>query len=596
MWEKKFGSKTAFNKKEFEYRKCVAAWLDQDDPKQDPQWDSVVRNFTQGRIGYEILNPGEPLKAPFAGGLLTKFPEGHKARVTKTFERNRVEFLRAANAVLSSQKNELRSTLPAEEKCPKRKPLPPKEKPAGELIKPKPKQPDEKPKPSGEFAKPKPKPPGGSPKPKPKLPGESPKPKVQPVASPEISAEIAQLIKGFNINAFRPKTNIQAVEDAEMVELAERKRTAELAMAAAASASQEAQASANVAAVKSAVAAIEAVLPSASISPRTAKNKLQVGSEGLAKKLERLAEEAAVSSAVPSGSRRTSAERREREKEEKKAPSAIDNVYPKYTDALIAYTPARDEKTGKLDLIPVAKRTDRAPDDKFVLTYKTLKSLIENKTQSFVKQVHRNLTMLMKWQLQKYDDLIEKKAGSESKLAEYQERAVEGKEAKKQRKERVKAGDEEDVDPDEEYVIALIQKRNLLNDKIIPKGQLKWSIDALQERLLNAISNKKRGIMSIKGDARKSVRDQLLRTIYSLSVNIARFKEGENLILTGPAGSGKTTVADVIGFVYSQIGIMPTKYFAEVPITGIVSPFVNKTAITTQRKIIGSPWRYDLFR
>ena len=61
-----------------------------------------------------------------------------------------------------------------------------------------------------------------------------------------------------------------------------------------------------------------------------------------------------------------------------------------------------------------------------------------------------------------------------------------------------------------------------------------------RERLIDAISNKEKGIMSITGDSRSKIRNSMCKTIFTLSKSYKPFLDSfNNMSFTGPAGVGK---------------------------------------------------------
>ena len=58
-----------------------------------------------------------------------------------------------------------------------------------------------------------------------------------------------------------------------------------------------------------------------------------------------------------------------------------------------------------------------------------------------------------------------------------------------------------------------------------------------------------------------------------------------HLVFTGNPGTGKTTVARIIGRLYKQIGILSKGQLIEVDRSGLVAGYVGQTAIKTQEKI-----------
>jgi len=79
----------------------------------------------------------------------------------------------------------------------------------------------------------------------------------------------------------------------------------------------------------------------------------------------------------------------------------------------------------------------------------------------------------------------------------------------------------------------------------------------VKEDILKALNDPDFGIKSLSGKARKFMRDSLCRTIYILSKGHQTFLGTfNNMIFMGSAGTGKTRLAQTVGFVYGTVGIL----------------------------------------
>ncbi len=92
------------------------------------------------------------------------------------------------------------------------------------------------------------------------------------------------------------------------------------------------------------------------------------------------------------------------------------------------------------------------------------------------------------------------------------------------------------------------------------------------------------GLASIKSDVKELmdfVKIQKMRKDQGLkSVPVSL-----HLVFTGNPGTGKTTVARIIGRLYKQIGVLSKGQLVETDRSGLVAGFVGQTALKTQEKI-----------
>jgi hypothetical protein len=100
-------------------------------------------------------------------------------------------------------------------------------------------------------------------------------------------------------------------------------------------------------------------------------------------------------------------------------------------------------------------------------------------------------------------------------------------------------------------------------------------VTALKPILIDAIENRKDGIQSLTGKTRDNIRQFLLDQIYILGQNESAFFDNFlNISITGSPGIGKTKLANVIAYVYGNIGIL-LKPFPENIIVGSAKNFIG---------------------
>ena len=129
---------------------------------------------------------------------------------------------------------------------------------------------------------------------------------------------------------------------------------------------------------------------------------------------------------------------------------------------------------------------------------------------------------------------------------------------------------------------ALSEAKNLLRDMdeqlAIPEAPQEPEKDPMEE--LDQLI----GLESIKSDVKELmdfVKIQKMRKDQGLkSVPVSL-----HLVFTGNPGTGKTTVARIIGRLYKQIGVLSKGQLVETDRSGLVAGFVGQTALKTQEKI-----------
>ena len=105
-------------------------------------------------------------------------------------------------------------------------------------------------------------------------------------------------------------------------------------------------------------------------------------------------------------------------------------------------------------------------------------------------------------------------------------------------------------------------------------------IDMVRENLLEAITDKEDGILSVTGVSRVKIRNQLCKTLYILSKGYRPFMDSFlNLVFTGPAGVGKTKLAKTYAFVFEKAGILLRGDLIVASPKDMVGEYVGHTAI-----------------
>lgn len=99
----------------------------------------------------------------------------------------------------------------------------------------------------------------------------------------------------------------------------------------------------------------------------------------------------------------------------------------------------------------------------------------------------------------------------------------------------------------------------------------------------------------------KSVKQQVRDVTSLASVQALRTRKGlpkvdmsQHLVFTGKPGTGKTTVARIIGSIYRELGLLSSGHFTEIDGRGLIAEYIGQTAAKTE-KVIGEAMDGVLF-
>lgn len=104
----------------------------------------------------------------------------------------------------------------------------------------------------------------------------------------------------------------------------------------------------------------------------------------------------------------------------------------------------------------------------------------------------------------------------------------------------------------------------------------------IKKDIIDSIVNETKGIESLIGKNREEIRNQLCKTLYMLSKGHAAFmKSFLNMIITGPAGTGKTKLAKVISYIYAKSGILLQEHINIVSPQDMIGQYIGQTGPKT---------------
>jgi SpoVK/Ycf46/Vps4 family AAA+-type ATPase len=91
-------------------------------------------------------------------------------------------------------------------------------------------------------------------------------------------------------------------------------------------------------------------------------------------------------------------------------------------------------------------------------------------------------------------------------------------------------------------------------------------------------------------DVKSNIINQILFTLQDFNVDSNNDKTGKNsemmhTVIMGPPGVGKTTVARIIGKIYTALGVLSKGTFREVGRSDLIAKYLGQTAIKTQKVI-----------
>jgi DNA replication protein DnaC len=116
---------------------------------------------------------------------------------------------------------------------------------------------------------------------------------------------------------------------------------------------------------------------------------------------------------------------------------------------------------------------------------------------------------------------------------------------------------------------------NLLND--------------MKNNFENIVYDSERGLKTLVGKQYDTIKINVCTLLSSLEGGINSFtKTFQNIVITGPAGVGKTTLARYLAYYYNQSGILATDIVNVITRPDLVGQYLGETGAKTRRKMINS--------
>lgn len=105
------------------------------------------------------------------------------------------------------------------------------------------------------------------------------------------------------------------------------------------------------------------------------------------------------------------------------------------------------------------------------------------------------------------------------------------------------------------------------------------TLDELLQELNNLV-----GLVTVKEQVKDLIAYQKVQKMRKLS-GLSVFKKTLHLAFLGNPGTGKTTVARIVGYVYKQLGLLSKGHFIEVSRTDLIAGYQGQTALKVKKVI-----------
>jgi hypothetical protein len=223
-------------------------------------------------------------------------------------------------------------------------------------------------------------------------------------------------------------------------------------------------------------------------------------------------------------------------------------------------------------LRPLQSIDDLALADRPSLVTITLSQFREELNNSeFVSRFTDSVRKLMKYKLSFYESKYQQTRSEYSRVRE---------KADVLQRQGVEPHTIKEMFPMIDFYAGFLVELKEMKEKIIHKLE-SISPEQTQKNLIDALENTDRGLASIIG--REGAKDNLASQLYAFSNSYRSFTNSfNNICLLGSAGSGKTSLATVMAYVYSKSGILVTDYIKIVSRADLVAGYIGHTAPRTR--------------